>query len=363
MPDEDLLLDVPDPEFGSGVVGVCDICQKRQAVIILSKERFKLCVLDFQNKAWIRTPAKPAAPTPPFTTSRHYVPTRATRSGVVPAVVLSPVKAVKRPSVLVVPEVYGLTTQYIEAGVRLAHEGCEVILPDFAKAEGINLLEWGRMRSSRLLMGGVHISQSHRDRALRMLEDCRRFVQTRPMVIPERQAVLGISYGGAWALAFAAQTPGLSALALAYPQMIHPPSFLRSLSVPTLAIYGGEDSEAGAAASLLEDCTARYHLPVDFSVVPEVGHHFLNRDSPNYSLPEAELAWTRLIAFVKGYLFPPPKPPPKPPVVAAKPVATSGAGARPGGVAPPAQRVSPAAKGPGSPTSGQPATTPPAGGA
>ena len=61
MRDDDRLLNLTDAEFGTGVVGVCDICGTRQAVIVLKKERFKLCVLDFLNKTWLKTDKKPGS--------------------------------------------------------------------------------------------------------------------------------------------------------------------------------------------------------------------------------------------------------------------------------------------------------------
>jgi len=314
MPDEDLLLDSVPPEFGSGVIGVCDICGQRQAVIVLAKERYKLCVLDFENKAWIRSTARPGVPALPFTSTTELVPSRAVRTGQVRAVVLSPTKVVKRPSAIVVPDVYGLTAQALEAGVRLAHEGFEVILPDFTRLEGMNLAQWARMRVSRTLSGGVHISQSRRELALRILEDCRRYVRERPMVLADKQALFGFSYSGAWALAYAAETPEIAAVALAYPRMVHPPGLLENVRGPVYAVYGDQDSTAGDDCEQLREAARIYGIPLEISVLPGAGHHFLNRDLRAYRPGPAEEAWTRLVGFLKGRLFPTPKPPPTPPV-------------------------------------------------
>jgi carboxymethylenebutenolidase len=324
LTDEDLLLETPSGEFGSGVVGVCDICHQRQAVIILSKERFKLCVIDFLNKAWVKTEAKPAAAIPPFTSSREYLPSRAVPGGRAPVVVLSPTKVVKRASVLVVPEVFGLTTQVLEAGVRLAHEGFEVILPDFAKMPGVNLLTYARLRGYRMLFDSVPVSQSHREAYLRVLDDCRRYVKSRPLVDPTHFGVLGISYGGALALAYAAQTPEVGTVALAYPFMIRPASWLQSLKAPVLAVYGSEDNVAAPSLILLREAAQRYGFPFESLVLPGVRHHFLNRDLKSYRLPEAELAWARLMAHMKAGLQPPKVIPTPPHLASRDPLAPPG---------------------------------------
>ncbi|MDE1820328.1 MAG: dienelactone hydrolase family protein [Euryarchaeota archaeon] len=326
MTDEDLLLDDAKEAFGAGVVGPCDICGVRQAVIVLSKERFKLCVLDFLNKSWIKTASPPAAHTAPFHSTTVFLPTRAVPGGTVPVIVLSPNKEIKHPSALVVPEVYGLTTQVIEAGVRLAHEGYEVAIPDFVRIHGMNLWTWGKLRASKVLLDGVHISQSSRGRAYRILEDCRKYLLTRPLVNPERQAVVGLSYGGSLALGYAAQTPGLAGVAVAYPYMIHPESWLQYIRCPVFVVAGGSDPKAGTALDALHLAAGRYGINLGTMVVPGAGHHFLSRVHSGYSAPEAEKAWTRMMAFMGHCLAPPvPKAPPRPPVppsvVAAKPAA------------------------------------------
>ena len=94
--DDDQMLDLP-PVFGSGIIGVCDICGTRQAVIVLSKERFKLCVLDFLNKSWIKSDKKPGAPLPPYRSGPGLVPDRLDQVRDGPGIVLSPTKTVKQP--------------------------------------------------------------------------------------------------------------------------------------------------------------------------------------------------------------------------------------------------------------------------
>ena len=129
MTDADLMLTLPDLEFGSGIVGVCDVCGKRQAVIVLQKERYKLCVIDFLNKKWIGSSAKPGVPAPLFRSERIFFPTTSVKAGQAQAVVLSPTRVVKHPAVLITPDVHGLTTAILDGAIRLAD-----VLP--AQADG-----------------------------------------------------------------------------------------------------------------------------------------------------------------------------------------------------------------------------------
>jgi dienelactone hydrolase len=315
MTDEDLLLEEQHDDYGAGIVGPCDICKVRQAVIVLEKEGFKLCVLDFLNKSWIKTAQPAKGHILPFKSSTEYVPCRAAIGGVVPVVLLSPTAELKRPSALVVPEVYGITTQVLEAGVRLAHQGYEVAIPDFVRIHGVNLVTAAKLRASKILLDEVHISQSHRDRAFRILEATRKYLLTRPLVLPERQVVVGLSYGGSLALGFAAQTPSLSGVAVAYPYMIHPPSYLQNLHCPVLVVAGGGDSRTGPSLLELHRWSHIYGLNVGTMVVPDARHHFLSRAHKGYDAQKADLAWSRMMAFVRHCLSPPPvKAPPRPPV-------------------------------------------------
>ncbi len=316
MTDEDLLLDEAMGEYAAGVVGPCDVCGVRQAVIVLSRERFKLCVLDFLNKSWIKTNAKPAARTAPFTSRTEFLPTRAVPGGIVPVIILTPKKEVKHSSALVVPETYGLTTQVIEAGVRLAHEGYEVAIPDFMRIHGLNFWTWFKLRASKVLLDRVHISQSKRGRAFRILEDCRQYLLQQPLVLPERQFVVGLSYGGSLALGYAAQTPGLSGVAVAYPYMVHPESWLQYIRCPLFVVAGGSDPKTGPSLDALHLAAQRYGVNMGTMVIPQMGHHFMSRVHSTYDEDCAEVAWKRMMAFANHCLNPPvAKPPPKPPIL------------------------------------------------
>lgn len=362
MTDEDLLLESEHDDFGAGVVGVCDICKVRQAVIVLQKEGFKLCVLDFLNKSWIKTAASPKGHLLPFKSTTEFVPCRAVPGGRVPVIVLSPSEELKRPSALVIPEVYGLTTQVLEAGVRLAHQGYEVAIPDFVRIHGVNFWTAAKLRASKILLDEVHISQSHRDRAFRILETTRKFLLSRPFVVPDRQVVVGLSYGGSLALGFAAQTPGLSGVALAYPYMIHPPSWIQTIHCPVFVVAGGADHKAGPSLLQLHQAAHRYGVNVGTLVIPNAGHHFLSRAHRTYEPDQSEVAWARMMAFVNHCLRPPapkapvvPKPPASPPpaATAAKAAPSSAASSPPSASAPPAP-PSPRAPTPSAPTSPAP---------
>jgi len=325
MRDDDRLLNLPDAEFGSGVIGVCDICGTRQAVIVLSKERFKLCVIDFLNKTWIKTEKKPGVPAPLYRSDRIWYETGAVPSGRAQAIVLSPTKPIKHPVVLVTPDVYGITTTLLDAAIRFARDGYEVLIPDVFKTDGIGPGHHVAMRSGVQFRGGVAVESPRVAQLLHLYVDALGHLRGREMVDPTKTAVFGSSYGGSLALGVAAQDTRLAAVALAYPMPVRPADLPKLVSAPLLFVGGSRDRAAGKTRVQLS-AVAGPRAPFEFFEVPGARHNFLARDLSGYEVGPAEAAWTRILAFLKRNLLPPP---PKPPAIPPKLVAPSAAATSP----------------------------------
>ncbi|HEV2166760.1 MAG TPA: dienelactone hydrolase family protein [Thermoplasmata archaeon] len=312
MTDADLLLDLPDPEYGSGVIGVCDVCGKRQAVIVLAKERFKLCVIDFLNKSWNGTTATPGAPLPAYRSERVWFPTSATGAERAQAILLQPTKIVRHPGVLVTPEVFGLTTSVLDGAIRLAREGFQVLLPDLDRTNVIGpsahvSLRWGAHGG-----GGVSADSPSVAKLTELYEDALAYLRTAPMADPDKTAVVGISYGATLAMVLAARDPKISALALAYPAPVRPAELPRLITAPTLFVAGRRDALAARTRRQLEESRTDGLLTV--FEAGDAGHNFLARDLRAYRLDAAEAAWAQIVEFLRSRLFPlPPKPPQPPP--------------------------------------------------
>jgi carboxymethylenebutenolidase len=314
MRDDDRLLDLPEAEFGSGVIGVCDICGVRQAVIVLSKERFKLCVIDFLNKAWLKSDKKPGVPAPLYRSERVWFPTDSNREGRAQGVLLSPTKVVKHPVVLVTPDIFGLTTTLLDAAIRFAREGFEVLLPDVRKSAGIGASHHLSMRTGAQFRGGVPVTSKRVAELVHLYADALDFLRGRDMVDATKSAVFGTSYGGSLALALAAQETRLGAVALAYPMPVRPADLGKLVSAPLFFVAGTGDRAAAKARAQLEAVRAEAKVAFEFVEVPGVRHHFLSRDLGPYDLARAEESWARIVAFLKQRLMPPPPRPTPPPV-------------------------------------------------
>lgn len=348
MRDDDRLLDLPAAEFGSGVIGICDICGARQAVVILTKERFRLCVLDFLNKSWIKSDRKPGAPAPLYRSERIAFETGALGGRPAPAIALTPAKIVRHPAVLIAPDIYGITTTVLDAAIRFAREGFEVLVPDLGKTEGVGLPQHLALRAGTALRGGVPVGSPQVRSLLALYGDALRHLLARDMVDPARAAVFGTSYGGSLAVALAAQNTRLGAVALAYPLPVRPREVASLVTAPVLVVHGARDRAATRAARELVE-TLGAHPPTVVRL-PGARHHFLARDLRAYSLPRAEEAWDGVLRFLKQQLMPPPPRPPAPPVrVVAGPVGAAPPTATPAGALATPARSTPTAPAPGAP--------------
>ncbi|MCI4365849.1 MAG: dienelactone hydrolase family protein [Thermoplasmata archaeon] len=316
MRDDDKLLDLP-PVFGSGVIGVCDICGTRQAVVVLSKERFKLCVVDFLNKTWRKTTQKPGAPAPVYRSERVWFPSDTSKDGRAPGIILAPTKVTKHPGILVTPDVYGITTTLLDGAIRFARDGFEVLIPDVAKTDAIGPTHHLSLRGGSWGRGGVRTTGGKVGSFLGLYADALSSLRARELVDPNKTALFGTSYGGSLALALAARDTRLGAVVLAYPMPVQPAGLSRLVTAPLLVVSGTADRSAARARRQFDAVRTETKAAFSFEDIPGARRNFLSRDLRAYDLRQAEFAWSLILAFLKRQLLPaPPKPPSAPPAKA-----------------------------------------------
>jgi dienelactone hydrolase len=311
--DQDLMLPDYPAQFGSGIIGVCDICGKRQAVIVLQKERFKLCVLDFLNKSWVGNTTKPGAPLPPYRSDRIWFDTSASKSGHSSAILLTPTKVVRHPAVLITPDLYGVTTVLLDAAIRFAKDGYEVLIPEINKTDGIGFPDHMATRIGAYFAGGVPLQSSRLRRLILYYQDALTFLRSRPLADVDKAALFGVGFGASLALGVAGEEVKLTAVALAYPMPVRPADYVELVTAPVLFVDAGRDGASRRARQTFQSRSAQPGSPVEYADNPGARRNFLSRDLRAYDLPVAEAAWGRIQAFLKGRLMPPPPKPPAPP--------------------------------------------------
>ena len=335
MTDDDQMLSNPELRFGSGVIGICDVCGQRQAIIVLQKERFKLCVLDFLNKTWTTTKNLPGRPLPPYRSERVWFPTEADPSGRAQGILLRPTKVVKRPAILLTPDLFGLTTMLLDAGIRLARAGFEVLLPDVTKLDALGPMDLMALHGAAKVRGSLQLDSPPARRLLGLYADALKFLREQPLVEPARIGLFGASNGGTLALALASTDPTLAAVAVAFPVPARPAGSLRLINAPVLFLAGGADPLAARTRTQLESAGLPPSVPLRFELYPGARHLFLARDSRSYDLAQAEPAWERLLSFYRDILLPAPPKPPAPAAAKPPPPAAPAPGGAPSAVSAP----------------------------
>lgn len=195
-----------------------------------------------------------------------------------------------RPSVIVLQEWWGLNDHIKSICDRFAAEGFNALAPD---------LYHGRItkdadEASHLMNGLDFPGAVHEDIAA---------AQAYLKAINPSVAVMGFCMGGALTIASAARLEGFGAAVCFYgvpPKAFADPANIR---IPLQGHFGTLDDWVTPAvvAEMDADMTAAGNKPEFYSY--EADHAFFNKTRPEvYKLEAAELAWSRMIAFLKAKL-------------------------------------------------------------
>ncbi len=203
------------------------------------------------------------------------------------------------PTVLVVPDVFGVSSSVKDLCRRISRQG-------FA-AVGVDSYE--RKRPSRSL-GADEIAAAYRDldadRVLRMMLDVVRFMQNPAGFWSSAEhgyGVLALGEGLRFGMRLIAATQP-AALGLAYTPLTEDSNArLAGFGGPILGVWGGEDDVVDLAAVRR---LREVHRRTEIVVYGGLGHAFLDDGSNDYDFAAAQDALERLTEFYAKQLPPPP---------------------------------------------------------
>jgi carboxymethylenebutenolidase len=229
-----------------------------------------------------------------------------------PAYVARPVGGANLPTVIVLPEIFGLHEHIADIARRFAHEGYLAVAVDpiaphgnpdaFADADGI-------------VTGLLHTIAD-----ATVMRDIDRAVAWAGSHggDPDRVAVTGFCWGGRWAWLYAAHRQINAAVAWygiidgvasgAYPDATtfprHPADLAQDLRTPILGLYGGQDPAIPLETiTVLQDRLAERPGGVDADIVvfPEAGHAFFADYRQSYHPPSATEAWPLALKWMRQH--------------------------------------------------------------
>jgi len=206
------------------------------------------------------------------------------------------------PALLMIYEVFGMTSEMRRIARELAAEGYTVLVPDlFARGTIRALCVAATMRTLMTARGA----------ALGDLESARRWLVAQPTVDADRVGTLGFCMGGGFALMLA-DTGLYKVSAPFYGQATLP----LERACPVVASFGGRDRgiPAGYPDRLAENLEA-LGVPHDVRTYPDAGHSFMTRTEgvtgsvvsrlpihAEYHEPSARDGMERMLAFFREHL-------------------------------------------------------------
>lgn len=211
----------------------------------------------------------------------------------------------RRPAVVVIQEIWGLTPHIKDVADRFAREGYVALAPDmYSREGGAPSQELEILRKFAL---GIPDS--------RIVVDLRAgcaYLRGRPEARADRIAAIGFCMGGAWALLLACHEPIQAAAdfygRVRYPDITeakpkHPIDYVGSLHCPLLGIFAGADQGIPVEHARDLEATCRRHgKSVEFHVYDGAPHAFFNDHRESYREGQARDAWARTLAFFGRHL-------------------------------------------------------------
>lgn len=235
---------------------------------------------------------------------RHgeYVTVRAGNDSV-RAWVVYPQRATRAPVVVVVHEIFGLSSWVRGVADQLAAEGYIAIAPDFLTgypSEG-NPDNVG-------MQGAVkQISQLDVAQVQRRIAMAADYATGQPSALPQ-YGVVGFCWGGSISFAHAVFAAGQAAsnlkTSVVYYGTAPRSSELASERVPILGLFGGNDARVVSTLPPADSTLRSLGRTHQFKIYPGAGHGFLRQqsDSSGANLTATRDAWPSTVAWFRQYL-------------------------------------------------------------
>ncbi|MDQ6634206.1 MAG: dienelactone hydrolase family protein [Gemmatimonadota bacterium] len=233
---------------------------------------------------------------------RHgeYVTIRTGPSDSVRAWVVYPERATKAPVVVVVHEIFGLSTWVRGVADQLAANGFIAIAPDLltgkaAPAPGTDTLTQAVATSTIRTLQSADVQ--------RQLAAVGQYGMSLPSA-EKKYGIVGFCWGGSTSFAHAvASPPGLGASVVYYGTSPATP-LLVNVKVPVLGLYGGNDARVGATVPPADSAMRALGKSFEPHSFAGAGHGFLRQqsDSTGANLAASRQAWPLTIAFFRTHL-------------------------------------------------------------
>jgi carboxymethylenebutenolidase len=208
-----------------------------------------------------------------------------------------PERATNAPVVVVIHEIFGLSTWVRGVADQLAADGYIAVAPD---------LLTGRvpLQADTVTQNDAVAAIQHLDPAevQRDIEAAARYGMSLPAA-QHKYGVVGFCWGGNTSFAQAVQSPSGLTAAVVYYGVTPSRDALTHVQVPVLGLYGGADRRVDATIPLADSAMKTLGKTYEAHVFPDAGHGFLRaQESSEANLSASRQAWPLTISFFRKYL-------------------------------------------------------------
>ncbi|MEX2154783.1 MAG: dienelactone hydrolase family protein [Gemmatimonadaceae bacterium] len=211
--------------------------------------------------------------------------------------VVYPERSAKAPVVVVVHEIYGLSTWVRGVADQLAANGYIAIAPDLLTGKVAMDGDTVTQQVASAAVRALSASDVHRQ-----LEAVARYGMALPAALP-KYGIVGYCWGGSTSFAHAVRSPdGLGAAVVYYGGS--DTSDLARVKVPVLGLYAGDDQRVNATVPRTDTIMRRLGKTYDVHFFAGAGHGFLRQQDgrAGANLAASERAWPLTVAFFRRHL-------------------------------------------------------------
>jgi carboxymethylenebutenolidase len=233
---------------------------------------------------------------------RHgeWVMIRTGPSDSVKAWVVYPERATKAPVVVVIHEIYGLSSWIRGVADQLAADGFIAIAPDLltgkaSPAPGSDTLTQAAASAAIRTLAAADVQ--------RQLAAVGQYGMSLPAA-EKKYGTVGFCWGGSTSFAHAVASPEGLGAAVVYYGSSPASASLVGVSVPVLGLYGGDDARVNATIAPADSTMRALGKSFESHVFPGAGHGFLRQQDgkEGANLTAARQAWPLTLAFFRKNL-------------------------------------------------------------
>jgi len=212
--------------------------------------------------------------------------------------VVYPERSTKAPVVVVVHEIFGLSSWIRGVADQLAADGFIAIAPDLLTIK--NLPDGPDSVVAPLATAAIRTLDPAW--VQKQLDAVGQYGMSLPAA-QQKYGIVGFCWGGGVSFAHAVHSPGLGA-SVVYYGVSPKTTDLTSVRAPVLGLYGGNDARVDATIPPADSALRALGRTYAYSIYPGAGHGFLRQQTgmDGANLAATRAAWPATIAWFRKYL-------------------------------------------------------------